>query len=134
MSKSTDVDDRVSALISNSSAVRALASAVEGTIGPKDLDCMLVDKFGDVTITNDGATILDKIDTSHPAAKMLIKTARAQENEIGDGTTTTTVIANTLISEGVSHVLRGVPVTKIIEGIRLGVKAASEQANAEVCR
>ena len=124
VSKATEVDEHMTALVTNSSAISSLASAVEGTIGPKGLDCMLVDKFGDVTVTNDGATILDKIDTAHPAAKMLIKSARAQEDEIGDGTTTTTILAGALISEGASHVLRGVPVTKIIEGVRLGVGAA----------
>lgn len=124
VSKTSDVDERLAALITNSSAISSLASAVEGTIGPKGLDCMLVDKFGDVTVTNDGATILDKIDTAHPAAKMLIKTARAQEDEIGDGTTTTTILASALISEGVAHVSRGVPVTKVIEGIRIGVREA----------
>lgn len=131
VSKTTDVDERMSALVTNSSAVSALATAVEGTIGPKGLDCMLVDKFGDVTVTNDGATILDKIDTAHPAARMLIKTARAQEEEIGDGTTTTTILASALISEGVSHASRGVPVTKIIEGIRLGIREALEFIRAQ---
>ena len=124
VSKSTEVDERLSALVTNSSAISSLASAVEGTIGPKGLDCMLVDKFGDVTVTNDGATILDRIDISHPAARMLIRAARAQEEAVGDGTTTTTILASALISEGVAHVSRGVPVTKIIEGIRLGVGEA----------
>ncbi|MCE5199824.1 MAG: TCP-1/cpn60 chaperonin family protein [Armatimonadota bacterium] len=133
VSRTTDVDERSSALTSNAAAVSALASAVEGTLGPKGLDCMLVDKFGDVTVTNDGATILDKIDTVHPAARMLIKAARAQENEIGDGTTTTAILASALISEGVAHVSRGVPVTKVIEGMRTGVRAALEfiEANAK---
>ncbi len=126
VSKSTEVDERLSALLTNSSAISSLATAVEGTIGPKGLDCMLVDKLGDVTVTNDGATILDKIDTVHPAARMLIRTARAQEEEIGDGTTTTTILASALIAEGVSHVSRGVPVTKVIEGIRLGIREAIE--------
>lgn len=126
VSQSTDLDERLSALATNSSAISALATAVEGTIGPKGLDCMLVDKFGDVTITNDGATILDRIDVSHPAARMLIRTARAQEAEVGDGTTTTTILASALISEGVAHASRGVPVTKIIEGMRLGVGEAAK--------
>lgn len=121
VSKTTEVDERLTALLTNSSAISSLASAVEGTIGPKGLDCMLVDKYGEVTVTNDGATILDRIDTAHPAAKMLIRTARAQEKEVGDGTTTTTILASALISEGVAHVSRGVPVTKVIEGIRFGV-------------
>ncbi len=126
VTNSSEAEERTSALVTNANAVAALAAAIEGTLGPKGLDCMLVDKFGDVTVTNDGATILDKIDTAHPAAKMLIKTARAQEEEIGDGTTTTTILASALISEGAAHVARGVPVTKVIEGMRLGVREALE--------
>ena len=126
VSKTSEVDERMAALTANASAVSALASAVEGTLGPKGLDCMLVDKFGDVTVTNDGATILDKIDTAHPAARMLIRTARAQEDEIGDGTTTTAILADALISEGAACVSRGVPVTKVIEGIRVGIDEALE--------
>ena len=134
VSKTTEIDERIAALTTNSSAISSLASAVEGTIGPKGLDCMLVDKFGDVTVTNDGATILDKIDTIHPAARMLIRTARAQEEEVGDGTTTTTILASALISEGVSHVSRGVPVTKIIEGVKLGVKEAMSCIQSKSCQ
>ncbi len=129
-SKTGDVDERATALVTNAQAIAALASAVEGTIGPKGLDCMLVDRFGDVTVTNDGATILDKIDTTHPAARMLIKAARAQEEAIGDGTTTTTLLASALILEGAGHVSRGVPVAKVIEGMRAGVDQALEHIQA----
>ena len=124
VTKSSEVDERNAALMANASAIAALASAIEGTLGPKGLDCMLVDRFGDTTVTNDGATILDRIDTNHPAARMLIKTARAQEEAVGDGTTTTTLIASMLVSEGAAQVARGVPVVKIIEGIKLGVAEA----------
>lgn len=123
---SADVDERLAALVGNAAAIQAIASAVEGTLGPKGLNCMLVDRFGDVTITNDGSTILDKIDVNHPAAKMLINTAKAQESEVGDGTTTTTILAAALVQEGVSHVTKGVPVTKIIEGLRAGVERATQ--------
>ena len=126
VNKQADVDERLSALISNASAIRALASSIEGTLGPKGLNCMLVDKFGDVTITNDGSTILDRIEANHPAARMLIRTSKAQDAEVGDGTTTTAILANALISEGVAQVSRGVPVTKVIEGIGIGVRKALE--------
>jgi len=116
----------LAALFSNAAAIRAVSSAVEGTLGPKGLNCMLVDRFGDVVVTNDGSTILDRIDAAHPAARMLIRTAKAQDDEVGDGTTTAAVLASALISEGVNHVARGVPVTKIIEGMRLGVERARE--------
>jgi len=121
-----EVDERLSALVSNAAAVRALASSIEGTLGPKGLNCMLVDKFGDVTVTNDGSTILDRIEANHPAARMLIRTAKAQDTEVGDGTTTAAILASALVSEGVGHVARGVPVTKVIEGISIGVRRALE--------
>ena len=73
----SEVDDRLAALITNANAIRAVASAVEGTIGSKGLDIMLVDRFGEVTITNDGFTILKQMDINHPAAKMLISISRS---------------------------------------------------------
>ena len=120
----TDVDERLAALMTNSNAVRAIASAVEGTLGPKGLDTMLVDKFGEVVITNDGVTILTTMEANHPAARMLINIAKAQQAEIGDGTTTATVMAGALVSEGVAQVVKGVPVTRVIEGVRAGVRKA----------
>lgn len=123
VSKGAEVEERFSALLSNAAAIQAIASAVEGTLGPKGLNCMLVDRLGDVTITNDGSAILDKIDINHPAARMLVRAAKAQEDEIGDGTTTATILAGALVSQGVAHVSKGVPVTKIIEGIQAGIKA-----------
>ncbi len=120
----TDVDERLAALMTNSNAIRAIASAVEGTLGPKGLDTMLVDKFGEVVITNDGVTILTTMEANHPAAKMLINIAKAQQAEIGDGTTTATVMAGALVSAGVAQVVKGVPVTRVIEGVRAGVRKA----------
>lgn len=122
----SDVDERLSALITNSNAIRAIASSVEGTLGPKGLDTMLVDKFGEVVITNDGVTILTTMEANHPAAKMMINVAKSQQAEIGDGTTTAAVMAGALVSEGVAQVIKGVPVTRVIEGIRAGVTRALE--------
>lgn len=122
----SDVDERMAALMTNSNAIRAIASAVEGTLGPKGLDTMLVDKFGDVVITNDGVTILTMMEANHPAARMLINIARAQQEEIGDGTTTATVMAGALVSNGVEQVARGVPVARVIEGLRVGLNKALE--------
>ncbi len=119
-------DERVSALVTNAAAIRALASSVEGTLGPKGLNCMLVDRFGDVTITNDGSTILDRIEANHPSARMLIRTAKAQDSEVGDGTTTVVCLASALVAEGVAQVMRGVPVTKVIEGMGIGARKAAE--------
>jgi chaperonin GroEL (HSP60 family) len=122
----SDVDERRRALRSNASAVRTIASAVEGTLGPKGLDVMLVDRYGNVTITNDGSTILGRIDAQHPASRLLIHAARAQDEEVGDGTTTATVLAAALVEAGVAHILQGVPATKVIEGMRAGLQAALE--------
>ncbi|MHA1595502.1 MAG: TCP-1/cpn60 chaperonin family protein, partial [Candidatus Baldrarchaeia archaeon] len=71
------------AMRSNIMAARIIAEAVRTTLGPKGMDKMLVDSFGDVTITNDGATILKEIDVQHPAAKMMVEVAKAQDNEVG---------------------------------------------------
>lgn len=121
-----EVDERLAALVTNANAIRAIASAVEGTLGPKGLDTMLVDKFGEVVITNDGVTILTQMEANHPAARMLINIAKAQQEEIGDGTTTATVMAGAMVGTGVEQVSRGVPVAKIIEGLRVGLKRGLE--------
>jgi len=115
------MEERFRALLSNTNAARAVSHAVEGTIGPKGLDTMMIDKFGEVVITNDGVTILTLMEANHPAAKMLINAARAQQLEIGDGTTTATIMAGALVTEGASYILKGVPATKVIEGIRVGI-------------
>ena len=119
-----EVDERKSALLSNAGAIAAVASAIEGTLGPKGLNVMLVDRFGEVTISNDGCAILERMEVSHPAGRLLIKTAKAQEAEVGDGTTTACLLASTLISEGVAHILGGVPVAKVVEGMWAGVRRA----------
>ena len=121
-----EVEERMAALVTNSNAIRSISSAVEGTLGPKGLDTMLVDKYGDVIITNDGVTILTQMEANHPAARMLINIARAQQEEVGDGTTTATIMAGAMVSAGVEQVVRGVPVTKIIEGMRLGLEKGLE--------
>lgn len=126
VSRGSEVDEKMSALITNANAVRAIAAAVEGTLGPKGLDTMLVDRFGEVVITNDGVTILTMMEANHPAAKMLINIAKAQQEEIGDGTTTATVMAGALVSSGVDQVAKGVPVARVIEGLRAGVSRAQQ--------
>jgi len=120
----SEVEERLAALLTNANAIRAITSAVEGTLGPKGLDTMLVDKFGEVVVTNDGVTILSMMEANHPAARMLINIARAQQEEVGDGTTTAAVMAGALVASGVEQVLRGVPVTRVVEGLRIGVKRA----------
>ena len=122
----TEVAPEFAALISNVGAVRAITEAVQGTLGPKGLDCMLVDQYGGVIITNDGVTILKTMDVNHPAARIVISAAEHQEAQVGDGTTTATIIAGALVVEGANQVLKGVPVIKVIEGIKLGIAKALE--------
>ncbi len=125
-SKGSEVDERLAALITNSNAVRAIASAVEGTLGPKGLDTMLVDRFGEVVVTNDGVTILTMMEANHPAAKMVVNIAKSQQEEIGDGTTTATIMAGALVATGVEQVAKGVPVARVIEGLKIGLKRAQQ--------
>ena len=123
----SDIPERLSALHTNMNAIQAVASAVEGTLGPKGLDTMLVGENGQIIVTNDGVTILNKMEVNHPAAKMLIQVARSQQQEIGDGTTTATILASELLSEAVSQVNKGVPIPKVIVGIKQGISFAIEQ-------
>ncbi|MGE5559670.1 MAG: TCP-1/cpn60 chaperonin family protein [Chloroflexota bacterium] len=131
VTQQSEVDERLAALMTNVNAVRAIASAVEGTIGSKGLDTMLVDRFGDVVITNDGITILTRMDVNHPAARMVINVAKAQEEEVGDGTTTATIMAGALLGEGANQVIKGVPVTRVIDGIRSGIRTALASVKAK---
>lgn len=115
---------RLAALESNAKAVREVASAVESTLGPKGLDTMLVSPNGEVIVTNDGVTIVDRMEVSHPASRMIVHVAKAQQEDMGDGTTTATLLASALVEEGVKQVKNGVPVAKVIAGIGRGVKFA----------
>ena len=86
----------------NIMAAKAVAAVLKTTLGPKGMDKMLVDGSGDVVITNDGATILREMDIEHPVAKMIVEVARAQEDEVGDGTTTSVVLAGGLLENAES--------------------------------
>ncbi|WP_040948346.1 TCP-1/cpn60 chaperonin family protein, partial [Gorillibacterium massiliense] len=125
-----ELEDRHATLMNNASAVRAICSAVEGTLGPKGLDTMLVGAQGEILITNDGVTILEKMDVSHPAARLVVQVARSQQAEAGDGTTTATVLAGAMVAEGAAQVLKGVPVAKVVAGIEEGVRLAAEAISA----
>ncbi|MEM1539544.1 MAG: thermosome subunit beta [Candidatus Bathyarchaeia archaeon] len=108
----------------NIMAAKIIAETVKTTLGPKGMDKMLVSSFGDVTITNDGATILKELDVQHPAAKMLVEVAKAQDNEVGDGTTTAAVLAGELLVKAENLLDQNIHPTIIIEGF----KKASEKA------
>jgi len=107
----------------NIMAARTIAEAVKSALGPKGMDKMLVDSFGDVTITSDGRTILDKMDIEHPAAKMMVEVAKTQDAEVGDGTTTAVILAGELLGKAEDLIDKGVHPTVIVEGY---IKAADK--------
>jgi len=107
-------------------AAKAVAETVRSTLGPKGMDKMLVDNLGDVTITNDGVTILKEIDIEHPAAKMIIEIAETQEEECGDGTTSAVVLAGELLDKAEELVDDKIHPATISNGYRLASLKAFE--------
>jgi len=107
-------------------AARIVAEAVKSSLGPKGMDKMLVDSFGDVTITSDGRTILDEMDIQHPAAKMMVEVSKTQDNEAGDGTTTAVVIAGELLSNAEELIEKNIHPTIIIDGYKKAAEKALE--------
>ena len=108
----------------NIMAAVAIAEAIRTALGPKGQDKMLVDSFGDVTITNDGATILKEIDVEHPAAKMIVEVAKTQDDEVGDGTTSAVVLAGELLKQAESLIDQKIHPTVIVEGYRKATEKA----------
>ena len=108
----------------NIAAAKLVAELVRTSLGPRGMDKMLVDSLGDVTITNDGATILKEIDVQHPAAKMMVEISKAVDNEVGDGTTSSVVFAGALLAKAEELLEKDVHATVIIEGYQ----AAAEEA------
>ncbi len=107
-------------------AGKVIAEAVRSTLGPKGMDKMLVDTLGDVVITNDGATILDEMDVEHPAAKMMVEVAKAQDDEVGDGTTTAVVLAGELLKKAEEMLGDHIHATVIVQGYRKAEEKALE--------
>ena len=107
----------------NIQAAKLVADLVKSSLGPRGLDKMLVDSLGDVTITNDGATILKEIEVQHPAAKMMVEIAKTLDNEVGDGTTSSVVFAGALLSKAEDLLKKDVHSSVIVEGYQ----AASEK-------
>src|SRR6476659_7520131 len=108
----------------NITAAKLIAEIVKTSLGPRGMDKMLVDNLGDVTITNDGATILKEIDVEHPAAKMMVEIAKSVDNEVGDGTTSSVVFAGALLEKAEDLINKHVHPSVIVDGY----DAASEQA------
>lgn len=107
----------------NIAAAKMVAELVRSSLGPRGLDKMLVDSLGDVTITNDGATILKEIDVQHPAAKMMVEISKTVDNEVGDGTTSSVVFGGALLAKAEELLKKDVHSSVIVEGYQ----AASEK-------
>mmetsp|Transcript_5390 Transcript_5390/g.11892 ORF Transcript_5390/g.11892 Transcript_5390/m.11892 type:complete len:545 (+) Transcript_5390:93-1727(+) len=118
----------------NVTAVAAIANILKSSLGPQGLDKMLVDDIGDVTITNDGATILKQLEVEHPAAKVLVELAHLQDSEVGDGTTSVVIIAAELLKRANELVKNNIHPTTIISGYRIAMKECIKyiQANLSV--
>src|SRR5512145_1137391 len=108
----------------NLTAAKLVAEVVKSSLGPRGMDKMLVDTLGDVTITNDGATILKEIDVQHPAGKMMVEVAKSVDNEVGDGTTSSVVLAGSLLEKAEELINNKVHPSVIVDGYN----AASEHA------
>ena len=118
------------AQFNNIAAAKAVADSVRSTLGPKGMDKMLVDSIGDVTVTNDGVTILKEIDVQHPAAKMVVEVAKTQDAECGDGTTTAVVLAGELLKQSESLIDANIHPTVITNGFKLAAEKAVEILNS----
>src|SRR5271170_522671 len=110
----------------NIQAAKLISEIVRSSLGPRGMDKMLVDSLGDVTITNDGATMMKEIDVQHPAAKMLVEVSKATDNEVGDGTTSAVILAGALLEKAEELIDKGVHPTVIVEGYNKAARKAIE--------
>ncbi|PSP96042.1 thermosome subunit, partial [Halobacteriales archaeon QS_1_68_44] len=110
----------------NITAGKAVAESVRTTLGPKGMDKMLVDSTGNVVVTNDGVTILGEMDIEHPAANMIVEVAETQEEEVGDGTTTSVVIAGELLSKAEDLLEQDIHATILAQGYRQAAAEAKD--------
>ncbi len=117
------------ALRNNIEAAKIIASMLKSVLGPRGMDKMLVDSTGNVTITNDGATILKEMDVQHPAAKMMVEIAKAVDNEVGDGTTSSVIIAGALLEKAEDLIKQGIHPTVIVDGYRKAMRQSIDILN-----
>ncbi len=110
----------------NIMAARIISEVLRSTLGPRGMDKMLIDSLGDITITNDGAAILDEIDVEHPAAKMIVEVAKTQDDMVGDGTTTAVVLAGELLRKAEELLDQSIHPTVIVSGYRKAAQTAVE--------
>src|SRR3989442_4304817 len=108
----------------NIAAAKLIAEIVKTSLGPRGMDKMLVDSLGDVTITNDGATMLKEIDVQHPEAKMLVEVSKTKDNEVGDGTTSAVVLAGALLEKAEELLDKNVHSAVIVDGYMKAAKKA----------
>jgi len=110
----------------NIMAAIVVADTIKSTLGPWGMDKMMVDSLGDILISNDGATLLDEIDVQHPAAKMIVQVAKAQDQETGDGTTSSVIIAGELLKKGGELLDKKIHASLIVEGYKAASMKAQE--------
>jgi thermosome len=110
----------------NIMAAKVIAEAIRSTLGPRGMDKMIVDSLGDITITNDGAAILDEIDVQHPAAKMIVEVAKTQDDMVGDGTTTAVVLSGELLKKAEELLEQNIHPTSIVSGYKKATQKALE--------
>lgn len=110
----------------NIMAARIIAEVLRTTLGPRGMDKMLIDSLGDITITNDGAAILDEIDVAHPAAKMMVEVAKTQDDMVGDGTTTAVILAGELLRRAEELLGQNIHPTVIVSGYRKAAQKSME--------
>ncbi len=110
----------------NIQAAKLISEIVRSSLGPRGMDKMLVDSLGDVTITNDGATMLKEIDVQHPAAKMLVEVSKATDNEVGDGTTSAVILAGALLEKAEDLISKDVHPTVIVDGYMKALEKAQQ--------
>lgn len=115
---------------SNITAAIIVSEVVKSTLGPRGMDKMLVDTLGDVTVTNDGATVLDEVDVQNPAAKMIVEVAKTQDDEVGDGTTTAVVLAGELLKRAQDLLDDDVHPTTIVAGYKKAADRAVQILNS----
>ena len=111
---------------SNMMAAQIIAEVLKTTLGPRGMDKMLIDSLGDITITSDGATVLEEIDVQHPAAKMMIEVAKTQDKEVGDGTTTSVLLAGALLNKAGELIDDNIHPSIIINGYQVASEKALE--------
>ncbi|KAI1291773.1 T-complex protein 1 subunit eta [Halotydeus destructor] len=129
LKEGTESQQGRSQVISNINACQAIAEAVRTTLGPRGMDKLIVDSKGSVTISNDGATILKKLEVTHPAARTLVDISKSQDAEVGDGTTSVTLLAAEFLKQCKTFVEEGLHPQIIVRSLRKGCQLSVQRIN-----